>query len=113
MNARVASSVLVKAMIRTAESQGGFGTVIASGDPTAGAIAVILAERGQRRLFLERTLQSDGDYGWRDPGSEDGRDEVAYDSLVERRRRADPDLWVVELDVASVERFADEMTAFG
>jgi len=113
MSPRIASDVLVKAMIRTAEGQGGFGAVVAKGDPTAGAIAVILAERGVRRLFLERMLQADGAYGWSDSGSADGRDEAAFDSLVERRRRADPDLWVVELDVASAERFADEMTAFG
>lgn len=110
---RVASAVLVKAMIRAAEGEGGFGAVLARGDPTAGAIAVILAERGRKRRFLERMLEVDGSYGWRDPGGDSERDEAAFADLVERRRRADPDLWVVELDIASAERFADEMTAFG
>ena len=111
MRPRVASEVLVKAMIRSAEGQGGFGAVIARGDPMAGAIAVILAERGIKRLFLERRLQMDGDYGWGDPGADQERDEAAFADLVSRRRRADPDLWVLELDVASAERFAAEMTA--
>jgi hypothetical protein len=113
MRPRVTSAVLVNAMIRAAEGQGGFGAVIAKGDATAGAIAVILAERGRKCRFLERRLQPDGDYGWDDAGAAADRDESAFAALIERRRRADPDLWVVELDIASAERFADEMTAFG
>ena len=113
MRPRVTSALLVTAMIRAAEGEGGFGAVIAKGDPTAGAIAVILAERGKKRRLLERTLQPDGDYGWSDAGGDLERDETAFADLVERRRRFDPDLWVVELDIASAERFADEMTAFG
>ena len=112
MQARLASEVLVKALLRAAESEGGFGAVLAKGDPLAGAVAVILAERGVKRLFLERTLAPSGDYRWSDPGGAD-RSDAAFAELVARRRRFDPDLWVVELDVASAERFADEMTAFG
>ena len=113
MPPRLASSVLVKALIRAAETQGGTGAVLAKGDPFAGAVAVILAERGVKRRFLERMLELSGDYAWRDPGGGEERDEAAFNALVERRRRTDPDLWVVELDIASAERFADEMTAFG
>jgi len=113
MQPRLASEVLVKALLRAAETKGGFGAVLAKGDPLAGAVAVILAERGVKRRFLERMLQSDGSYGWRDSGGDGERDEAAFAELVTRRRRTDPDLWVVELDIASAERFADEMTAFG
>ena len=35
------------ALLRRAEAEGGFGAVLAKGDPTAGAIAVILAEKGE------------------------------------------------------------------
>lgn len=113
MRPRLASSMLVKALIRAAETQGGTGAVLAKGDPLAGAVAVILAERGVKRRFLERMLEASGDYAWRDPGGDEERDEAVFDALVGRRRRTDPDLWVVELDIASAERFADEMTAFG
>lgn len=113
MQPRLASSVLVGALIRTAETQGGVGAVLAKGDPLAGAVAVVLAERGIKRRFLERTLGPDGDYHWSDPGGGAERDEAGFTTLIDRRRRADPDLWVVELDIASAERFADEMTAFG
>ena len=69
MRPRLTSSVLVKALIRTAESQGGVGAVLAKGDALAGAVAVILAERGVKRRFLERTLGPDGDYRWADAGA--------------------------------------------
>lgn len=113
MAARLASAVLVKALIRQAEIGGGTGVLLARGDPLAGAIAVILAERGVKRRFLERTIGLDGAYRWADPGGEVNRDEAGFAALIERRRRADPDLWVVELDIASAERFADEMTSVG
>ena len=46
MNIRLASSVLVTALIRKAEAEGGFGAVLAKGDASAGSILVILTERG-------------------------------------------------------------------
>ena len=52
MQPRLASSVLVSGLIRTAEAQGGVGAVLAKGDAQAGAVAVILAERGVKRRFL-------------------------------------------------------------
>lgn len=113
MQPRLTSNVLVKALIRAAETEGGVGAVLAKGDPLAGAVAVILAERGVKRRFLERSLGPDGDYRWADPGGDVDREEADFTFLVARRQRADPDLWVVELDIASAERFADEMTAFG
>ena len=109
MTARLASSVIVNGLIRLAEQQGGFGAVLAKGDATAGTIVIILVERGVRRAVLERLLLPDGSYGWRDsPGA--GQNEEDMVKFLDRRRRFDPDLWVLELDTASAERFAAEMT---
>ena len=112
MSARLASSVLVSALLRRAQDEGGFGAVLAKGDATAGAIAVILAERGTRASFLERQLQPDGSYAWEKSARalENDRD---FQALLDRRRKYDPDLWILELDVASAERFAAEMNAAG
>ena len=109
---RLASSVLVGALLRRAQDEGGFGAVVAKGDPTAGAIAVILAERGKRICFLERLLQPDGRYAWRSARQE-SEDEEAFASFLASRRRFDPDLWILELDIASAERFAAEMNESG
>jgi hypothetical protein len=112
MTARVASSVLVTALLRRAEGEGGFGAVLAKGDATAGAVAVILAERGTRKCLLERLLQPDGSYAWQD-STQAGEDEADFRDRLERRRRFDPDLWIIELDIASAERFAAEMNRVG
>jgi len=111
MKPRLASSVLVGALIRTAEGQSGFGAVLARGDATAGAVALVIAEKGVARSFLERRLGPDDDYDWEDSGQAVDPESLA--ALIARRRRADPDLWVVELDVPSVERFVAEMKAVG
>ena len=108
MRPRLASSVLVSALIRQAETEGGFAAVLAKGDADAGSILVVLTERGANALVHERLLQPDGNYAW---GEAPAGSEPISD-LVARRRQFDPDLWVVELDVPSQQRFADEMKAF-
>jgi hypothetical protein len=57
MEPRLASSVLVTALLRLAEREGGFGCGAREGDATAGAIAMVLVERGANPKFLERVLQ--------------------------------------------------------
>lgn len=113
MEPRVTSSVLVGALIRRAEAEGGFAAVLAKGEATSGSVLLLLTERGDRPRVYERILQPDGRYGWQqvadapDSGSDLVRDFIA------RRRRFDPDLWLLELDIPSAERFADELSAFG
>ena len=112
MEPRLASSVLVTALLRRAEAEGGFGTVLARGDATAGAIAMVLVERGANPRFLERVLQPDGRYAWQETKLNMESDEELQ-ALIKRRRRFDPDLWILELDIVSVERFAAEMNSIG
>ena len=109
---RLTSAVLATALLRRAEQIGGFGVVLAKGDATAGAIAVILAEKGRKACFLERLLQADGSYSWQ-ASRQDIENEKDFNSFLERRRKSDPDLWILELDIASAERFAAEMNEVG
>ena len=105
---RLASHVLVGGLLRQAEAQGGFGTVIVKGDSMGGTIGVILAEKGEKACFLERMLQPDGGYRWEKSGPAPANAEQ-FQLFLEKRRRIDPDLWILELDIASAERFAAEM----
>ena len=109
---RLTSAVRASALLRRAEQAGGFGVVVARGEEMAGAIAVILAEKGRKACFLERLLQPDGTYAWQ-PTKQDIENEQDFNSFLERRRKTDPDLWILELDIASAERFAAEMNAAG
>jgi hypothetical protein len=111
MEPRLSSAPLVSALLRLAEQAGGFGAVLSKGDANAGAVTVVLAERGERRMVLERLLQPDGSYAWQQPGNQGAANEEEFRKFLERRRKFDPDLWLIELDTASAERFADEMRA--
>jgi hypothetical protein len=96
--ARPASGLLVTALLRRVGSLGGHGAVLARGDATAGAILLVLADRGITRRLLERGMAPDGSYGWVVSGPKDFEDPSALSDYIARRRRNDPDLWVVELD---------------
>ena len=111
MSVRLSSSVLVGALLRRAQVEGGFAVVLAKGDASAGSILVVLAERGVRLRILERLLQADGRYLWQDTSAHTVDNAEEIERTIERRRKYDPDLWVVELDVPSAERFAAEMNA--
>lgn len=115
MSARLATSIVVGGLLRKAEAEGGFGAVLAKGDATAGALVVVLVERGGEPVILERILQPDGAYRWQQTRSQDTdniKEKEVVPAFVARRRRLDPDLWVLELDIPSAERFAAEMNAF-
>jgi len=110
MQTRLASSVIVSALLRMVERSGGFGTVLTKGDATAGAIILVLTERGHTARVLERLLQISGDYGWGESlGPASNEEDVQR--FLQKRRKIDPDSWVLELDTASAERFAAEIAA--
>jgi hypothetical protein len=113
MGPRLASHVLAGSLLRLAESQGGFGAVLAKGDSTSGSVTVILAEKGRKLRILERLLQPDGRYVWEDVLTQAAENEEEVEKFLARRRKFDPDIWVLELDIACAERFAAEMNAIG
>jgi len=112
MAGRLASSVLVAALLRRAQGEGGNGAVLAKGDPTAGSVTVILAEKGRKACVVERLLRPDGTYAW-EQSRQSVENEEEFKEFLQRRRKYDPDIWILELDIASAERFAAEMNAVG
>jgi hypothetical protein len=106
MTGRLAAGLLVSALIRRVEVAGGSAMVLARGDATAGALLIQLAERGVAGPLLERTLDSRGRYVWTSAGPEDSG---ARSDYIARRRRSDPDLWVVELDVADAAKIVADV----
>lgn len=111
MTARPASGLLVSALIRAVEAAGGSGMVLAKGDVTAGAILLVLAERGRTTALRERTLGLDDRYAWALAGPAAADDPLALSEYIARRRRNDPDQWIVELDHADAGRIADGLIA--
>ncbi|PCD04831.1 hypothetical protein COC42_09720 [Sphingomonas spermidinifaciens] len=100
----------VSALVRRAHQAGGSAMILAKGDPTGGAILVLLLDRGMNPRFRERGL---GEAGRLIESGPVDADPVAAAEYWQRRRARDPDLWVVEVDVASGDRLADETIASG
>lgn len=108
MTPRLASGVLVNALVRRVNAAGGSAMILAKGDPEAGAILIVTLERGRNPRFFERGIAATGESALVRSGPDDA-DDSAASAYWQRRRGNDPDLWVVELDVADAERFAAEM----
>lgn len=103
MTRRLPTGILASALIRRVNDVGGFATVRARGDAQAGSMLLVLAERGCSIRMVERGIGPNGAAILIDSTPND--DPELY---WQRRRAGDPDLWVIELDVADAERFAAE-----
>jgi hypothetical protein len=108
---RLAASVEASALMRRATAGGGFATVIAKGDAERGSLLLIVTERGRQVALLERMLNATGAYEWQKSGPKS--DSPASSDWLEKRRKNDPDLWLIELDVPDAERFIAETTPKG
>jgi hypothetical protein len=104
---RLASSVKVAALLRQVSALGGFGTVLARGDATAGSIAIVTREAGVETL-LSPMFAMTGGYEWVAIASG-----AAVADSIERACHRDPDLWVIELDIADAARLVAEMLGQG
>ena len=107
---RIAAGLLVKALIRRVHDAGGSAMMLAKGDATAGAILVVTLDRGVDPHVYERGIGPDGATTLIETGPKDS-DASAISDYWRRRSARDPDLWVVELDVADAKRFAAETIA--
>ncbi len=105
---RLTSAMLVGALQRRVAAAGGFVMILAKGDPTSGVILVQALEKGQFTGLFERMSDYAGGHVLSRCGPDAGADPAALAEYIARRRRSDPDLWLVELDVADAERFAAE-----
>jgi hypothetical protein len=102
---RLASHVLVGALLRRVDQAGGFAMVLQKGDATSGTILVKCLEKGLKTGLFERIPDFEGGYRLTPCGPMLDEDDGPY---VERRLRSDPDLWLIELDIPDGERFAAE-----
>lgn len=112
MTPRLTSDVKVSALVRRVGQAGGNAMVLAKGDASAGTILIVATERGAEPRVFERGYDAQGLPALVATGPADG-DMQAVDDYWRRRRARDPDLWVIELDIASAERFAAETIVDG
>lgn len=108
---RLKSRFLVDLLLRRTEAAGGFATVLAKGDETSGIILVQCTRRGEPGPLLERRFSAEGSYIWEAVGPTDPKDGESRANYQDRRRKADPDLWLIELDIADAPQLVAEWAA--
>lgn len=105
LDARIPAHLEVAALIRLVQAEGGFAAVLGKGEPEAGTILVVTTENGGNSRVYERMPQLDGSRKWSCSKEQDPQNKDIFNQYLERRKHQDPDLWIVELDIARAERF--------
>ena len=113
MTERLPAHLEASALLRRADAEGGFASIVRKGDADSGALLLLVTDRGAHVACLERTLGEADNYGWQrvGPVADAGAREIA--EFTQKRVRFDEDLWLIELDVPHPERFIAETTAIG
>lgn len=88
-----------------AEAQGGFGMVLSKGERDAGIILLLTTQRGESLTLWERMPQLDGARPFCVAKRQNHENKQEFSEYVARRGQQDPDIWIVELDIADPERF--------
>lgn len=112
MDTRLPAHIEAGAILRLAESQGGFGMVLAKGERDAGTIVVVILCRGAAGVLLERMPQLDGSRKFVAAKRENPEKPQEFSEYLARRRAQDSDMWLIEVDIADPQRFVaalDEM----
>jgi hypothetical protein len=103
---RVTADLWVSALVRRVFSAGGFAAVVKRGATEAGAVFVLARGRFGDTTLLGPAPQTSYDSAKPDErfftiiGA--GEDADALDSRLEREKRFDPDIWVVEVEAGAV-----------
>ena len=105
MDARLPAHVEVSGLIRAVENAGGFAMVLQKGERDAGTILVLTTQNGRNTRLWERMPQLDGSRKFSCTREQDDENQREIDEYVGKRRRSDPDCWVIELDIENAERF--------
>ena len=115
MSPRLTPQILVAVLRRLAEAEGGTAAVLQRGQDQAGGLLVVLTERGRPVRTAERRTGWEGELTWdvRVVESESPENRQIFQSMLQRRKDVDGDLWMVELDIPHAERFIPQMAALG
>ena len=101
---RLTAQMQVDALRRWVEADGGFLMVLQKGDVTSGQILLILLEKGDNPRLFGRQMAADFTYQW--------AERVVQGPMAETLSRAkdrDPDLWIIEADVANGEQLIAQL----
>ena len=98
MPPRLKSRIQVQAAIRLCDQRGIPAMVVRRGDPDAGAVYVKINRLDGTALVLNQVRGDDAVLSWMRATGPDPVADADAEAYIERQRRYDPDLWVVEVE---------------
>lgn len=105
MSTRLPTYIEVSGLIRAVEVAGGFATVLAKGERDAGTMLITTLGRGEPARLYERMPQLDGSRMFTVTREQDPDNPMEFNEYLTKRSQQDPDIWIVELDIADAARF--------
>jgi hypothetical protein len=108
-DSRLPAHIEASAIVRLAESQGGYATVLAKGERDAGTILIVTLCHGKDAALYERMPHHDGSRTFIAAKRENPENPPEFAEHLARRRAQDGDLWLIEVDIADPERFIAEI----
>ena len=110
MGSRLPAHLEVSGIMRLAQAEGGFATVISQGEKDAGTILLLTLQRGGNARLWERMPQLDGARNFEVTASEDIENPSKIQDYIARRSAQDRDCWILELDIDEADRFVASLS---
>ena len=110
---RLATHMVVTALIRQFSATGDFATVLHKGDPISGVLLLVSRIKGQNPALFEQFRAANDTRNWQRVFDQSIDNEQKITDYLERRIAQDRDIWVLELDVAFAERLDGLLTPQG
>jgi hypothetical protein len=105
MPREIPAHIWVSALLRRATGAGAYATIVHRGDEDRGDVLVkVTHARGEARLYAP-AFNPEGPTAFERLGAED---EAGVDALIAKRRSADRDLWVIEIEDREGRHFLTE-----
>ncbi len=108
MEPRLKSRMWIQALIRRCDLAAIAAAVVARGDDDAGTILLKFVGRDSGCLVLAQVRGQDGELVWMRATGPTPVTDAEANSYIERQRRRDPDLWVIEVESGSAPTVLDE-----
>lgn len=105
---RLATRLWVNALVRRCNGLGYYATVIRHGYDEAGAVLLTARNRSGHSQLFGATILSSGERAWLTLTGATPVDEHTLTEVIDRHRRTDPDLWVVELETEDLSAILED-----